>query len=271
MRLRTKLVTAATGITLAIVVGLSVLFLAELLRQRVAQTAASTDLMTRQVLMMTRQAVQVGLTEHPPVEESEEALHAALADALRSHKPLQDTMDSFVLYSPAVQDVAVTDAHGQVLATTDPQMWDQPMPTRMSFTHLRSAGVIFQAREVFGPGRVLDNDSTLEAHGKPLLVVHVGVRSTFLKANYEPRLKDGLLLALVCALISMTAAALLTNVALRPIEEVSRRLERLRMATPRTLADGRVLPGAEAERLQDRAGSHTYWAEIGQRETRLFR
>ncbi len=249
MRLKTKLVTAATGITLAIVVGLSMLFLGELLRQRVAQTAASTDLMTRQVLMMTRQAVQVGLTEHPPVEESDEALHAALADALRSHKPLQDTMDSFVLYSPSVQDVAVTDAHGQVLATTDPQMWDQPMPTRMSFLHLRSAGVVFQAREVFGPGRVLDNDMTLEAHGRPLLVVHVGVRSTFLKANYEPRLKDGLLLALVCALISMTAAALLTNVALRPIEEVSRRLERLRMATPRSLTDGHVLGGGEPERL----------------------
>ncbi len=248
MRLKTKLVTAATGITLAIVVGLSVLFLGELLRQRVAQTAASTDLMTRQVLMMTRQAVQVGLTEHPPVEESDEALHAALADALRSHKALQDTMDSFVLYSSSVQDVAVTDEHGQVLATTDPQMWDQLMPTRMSFTHLRSAGVIFQAREVFGPARVLDNDMTLEAHGRPLLVVHVGVRSTFLKANYEPRLKDGLLLALVCALISMTAAAVLTNVALRPIEEVSRRLERLRAATP-GLADAHLLAGGEPERI----------------------
>ena len=249
MRLKTKLVTAATGVTFAIVVGLSLLFLGELLRQRVAQTAASTDVMTRQVLMMARQAVEVGLTIHPPKDASVEALNAAVADSLRGYAPLRDTMNSFVLYSPAVQDVSVTDPHGLVLTTTDPQMWNQPITTRMGFIRLRNAGPTFQAREVFGPARVLDNELTLDRNGRPFLVVHVGVRSTFLKANYEPRLKDGLLLALVCALISMTAAAVLTNVALRPIEEVGKRLERLRSATPGGMETA-ALPRGERMRLE---------------------
>jgi PAS domain S-box-containing protein len=90
------------------------------------------------------------------------------------------------------------------------------------------------------------------------------VRSTFLKANYEPRLKDGLLLAFVCALISMTAAAVLTNVALRPIEEVSLRLERLRATSPPITIEPTALSSKQRLRLeaekaanQERAGKDT--------------
>ena len=137
-----------------------------------------------------------------------------------------------------------------MLATTDAQMWNQPITTRMSFMRLRNAGVLFQAEKVFGPGQVLDNDLTLERNGKPFLVVHIGVRSTFLKANYEPRLKDGLLLALVCALISMTAAAVLTNVALRPIEEVGKRLERLRAGAATGVVEPKELQARQRPRLE---------------------
>jgi PAS domain S-box-containing protein len=151
-------------------------------------------------------------------------------------------MYSFVLYSPAVQDVSVTDVNGTVVASTDKAMIGQALPERMSLEMLRKSGNVFKARQVFGLGRVLDSDLGVERNGKPFLMVHVGVRSTFLKANYEPRLKDGLLLALVCALISMTAAAVLTNVALRPIEEVEARLDRLRLlgkgAKDRSLTSG---------------------------------
>jgi PAS domain-containing protein len=130
-------------------------------------------------------------------------------------------------------------------------MVGQKLPQRMGFAKLRGAGVMFQARQVFGPGQVLDNSLMLERNHKPFLQVHVGVRSTFLMANYEPRLKDGLLLALVCALISMTAAAVLTNVALRPIEEVEMRLAKLRAATSSTLPiEPNALPERNTPRLE---------------------
>ena len=43
MRLKTKLVLSATGLTFAIVLVLSALFLSELLRQRIEQTASAND------------------------------------------------------------------------------------------------------------------------------------------------------------------------------------------------------------------------------------
>ncbi len=227
MRLKTKLVLAATGVTLAIVVVLSVVFLGELLRQRIAQTAGTTDVMARQVRMMTQQAIQVELRAQPPTDSSDEALHAAVTNALRSHSPLTDVMQSFVLYSSSVQDVSVTDAHGRTLVTTDPEHLNRQAPARMAFDQLQEASVGSQVYAVLGKAIVLDVTAPLDRNGKPFLIVHVGVRSTFLKNSYLPRLKDGLLLAALCAFISMMAAGLLANVASRPIEEIRLRLERL--------------------------------------------
>ena len=61
MRLRTKLVVSATGLTFAIVLILSALFVSELMRQRIEQTAAANDVLVREVFLTTRQAVEEGL------------------------------------------------------------------------------------------------------------------------------------------------------------------------------------------------------------------
>ena len=227
MRLRTRLVVAATLATFAIVVLLSVVFLGELLRQRIAQTAASNEVMARQLLMMTREAVEVELPQHPPADATEESFNAAVADALRSYQPLLDTMDAFVRYSPSVQDASVTDAHEQTLVSTDPTMLNQPRADRMRFSRLRDAGVVAEGRELMGQATVLDVSMPLERNGRPFLTVHLGIRSTFLKNNYVPWLKTGLLLAVLGGLFAMLTAGVLASIAVRPIEEISRRLELL--------------------------------------------
>ena len=268
MRLKTKLVLAATGVTFAIVIVLSALFLNELLSQRIAQTAASNDVMGRQILMMTRQAVETGLRANPPVDSSPEAFNVAVADALRSHQPLTDTMESFVRYSPAVQDVSVTDAHGMTLVSTDPQMWNQQVATRTSFSRVRNSTVTYRIREVFGKARVLDVSAPLDRNGMPFLVVHIGLRSTFLKNNYLPGIKDALFLVLVIGLITMTASGLLTHVALRPIEDINRRLERITgkpeewSAAP-ALESGRDDAVVRVTDTIDRLGRHIETTEAG--------
>ncbi len=227
MRLRTRLVVAATMATFAIVTLLSVVFLGELLRQRIAQTAASNDVMARQLLMMTRQAVEVELPKHPPADATEESFNAAVADALRSYQPLLDTMDAFVRYSPSVQDASVTDAHELTLVSTDPTMLNQPRADRMRFSRLRDEGVVAEGRELMGQPSVLDVSMPLERNGRPFLTVHLGVRSTFLKNNYVPWLRTGLLLAVLGGVLAMLTAGVLASIAVRPIEEISRRLELL--------------------------------------------
>jgi signal transduction histidine kinase len=225
MRLKTKLVLSATGLTCAIVLVLSSMFVGELLRQRVEQTVAANDVLAHEVLLMTRQAVETGLRTNPPVDRGDEALHVAVTDALRSHQPLADVMNAIVRYSPTVQDVSVTDAHGLTLVSTDPDTLNQQAGWRMSLLSVRDGSIAYQTKQVFGRPRVLDISQTLDRNGVPFLTVHVGVRSTFLRNSYEPWLRAALIFALLAAVAAMIAAGLLANVALRPIEQISRQLE----------------------------------------------
>jgi signal transduction histidine kinase len=229
MRLKTKLVLSITALMFAIVLMLSSLFVGELLRQRIEQTAATNDVLAHEVLLMTRQAVEIGLRANPPVDRTDAALKAAVTDALRSQPALSDVMNAIVRYSPTVQDVSVTDANGMTLLSTDPDALNQRAPFRTSLNTVEQGGLAFQTREVFGKPRVLDISQSLQRNGTPFLIVHVGVRSTFLKNSYTPWLRAAMFFALLAGLASMLAAGVMANSALRPIEEISARLETLTM------------------------------------------
>ena len=236
MRLKTKLVVSATGLTFAIVVILSLVFVGELLRQRIEQTAAANDVLAHEVLLMTRQAVESGLRANPPSELTDQALQAAVTDALRNNQPLDDVMNAIVRYSPTVQDVSVTDANGITLVSTDPDALNQPAGHRTSLVSMQTGSIAYQTRQVFGKPQVLDTVQPLDRNGRPFLVVHVGVRSTFLKNSYEPWLRAAIYFALAAAFAAMVTAALLANLALRPIELISRQLEKLTMQAGETAA-----------------------------------
>jgi signal transduction histidine kinase len=231
MRLKTKLVLAATSVTFGIVLLLSLLFLGELLRQRIAQTASSNDVLANEVRLATRQALETGLPLHPlpeaPVESPQNALHDVVAQVLREDPGLRALMEAIVRYSPTVQDVSITDARGITLVTTDPEALNQPAPGRTSLGRVGDGSVIYQAQELFGTPRVLDILAPLERNGQPFLVVHVGVRSTFLRASYAPWLNAALWFALLAAGVSVVTAGLLSSLALRPIEAINAQLELL--------------------------------------------
>jgi len=241
MRLKTKLEVSASALTFALVLLLSVLFVSELMRQRIEQTVAANDMLARQLYLMTRRAVESGLRASPPVDRSDEALHKAVTDALRRDQPLTDVMNTIVRYSETVQDVSVTDAHGMTLVSTDPDAVNQTAPFRFGLASLQGGGMARQLRVVFGKPRVLDTSQALDRNGMPFLVAHVGVRSTFLKNSYKPWLREVLWYAFVAALAAMLVAGVLANVALRPWEAISARLNSLTRASGELGSDSSAL------------------------------
>ncbi|WP_158941875.1 PAS domain-containing sensor histidine kinase [Granulicella sp. S190] len=269
MRLKTKLVLSATGLTFAIVLVLAALFVSELLRQRIEQTTAANDVLVHEVWLEMRKSVETGLRANPPVDRSDEALHAAVMDALRNQPELRDVMNTIVRYSPTVQDVSVTDPHGMTLLSTDPDAVDEPAVFRFSLAGLQTGSVAHQMKVVFGKPRVLDISQSLDRNGVPFLVVHVGVRSTFLKNAYEPWLLDALIFAALAALASVLAAGLLANLALRPLEAISTRLESLTRAgdaIPERLLESRSTRNdtvVRVTRTLDRLGEQMRTQEAG--------
>lgn len=249
MGLRTKLVLTASGLTFAIVLVLSALFLGQLLRQRIEQTYAANDVFAKEVWLSTYEALETGLRANPPVASpaggsADDALRAAVIDALRSDANLQSQMDRIVRYSEPVQDVSVTDAHGFTIVSTDPDAVNQRAAYRYGFQQVRDGSVFSQMREVFGTPRVLDIAVPLDRNGMPFLVIHVGVRSTFLRAAIEPWLRAALEFVLLAILASVAAAALLSAVALHPLKAIGEQLEQLTLT--RGDAPGGVLMDAPA-------------------------
>lgn len=246
MRLKTKLVLWLTALMFAIVLLLSALFVGELLRQRIEQTAATNDVMAHEVLLATRSSVEFGLRLHPPTDTTDKGIHDAVVEVLQGQSSLIELMNAIVRYSPTVQDVSVTDAYGMTIISTNPDAIGHPFPYRTSLTRVQTGGVILQTREVFGPPRVLDISQTLERNAFPFLVVHVGVRSTFLKNSYEPWLRTALWFALLAGLASMVAAAFTTNAALQPIEQISSQLEGLTLRSGEATEPGKSTSGSDA-------------------------
>jgi len=83
------------------------------------------------------------------------------------------------------------------------------------------------AQKVFGPPIVYDVVASLDNNGAPFATVHVGVRTTLLLAFYAPWRTEALGLMGIALLTAILAALLLSNLALRPMEKISRQLDRL--------------------------------------------
>ncbi len=235
MRLKTKLVLAITGLVFLVVTVLSWLFLEQLLAQRISQSYAANDMVARQILYSTGLALTNGLRGRQIDANDPTALRAAVLDVLQHDEGLNGLISSVNRYAPTVFDVAVADRDGKALLSTDPTQDNVTLPKREDYALLQHAGVIATMRAVFGPPRnyniVLPLERTVEPGKKePFLTIRVGIRTTFLRTVFAPWIWASLTFTGIAIISSLLVAALLANLALQPIEQISLRLDTLEEA-----------------------------------------
>ena len=160
---------------------------------------------------------------------------------------------------------------GVTLVSTDPDAVGQKAPMRPGLSRVKQGSVLASnAGSCLADRACWSYRSPIQRDKTPFLIVHLGVRSTFLRASYEPWLRTALLFAAMAGLTSMIAAALLANLALNPIEQISKQLEHLGVAdaaetvraeteTERTKPDAVV----RVARSIDRLGEQMRTAEAG--------
>lgn len=227
MRLTTKLVLATTVFTTVVTIALCSVFFSELLRGRFAQAQDANEVLSQEVVLSMRAALQSGLAANDPKEPGEFAFERAVKTTLQQDPALEQTMNAIVSYSPTVQDVYISGANGRVLVSTDPTLLDVSPPRRRSFGKLATNGFREQLRIVFGQPEVFDNALPLQRNGGPFLYAHIGVRSTLLRNVLKPWLQGAALIGAVALLCSLAASLILSSVALRPIAQISQRLDAL--------------------------------------------
>jgi signal transduction histidine kinase len=225
MRLKTKLVLAITGLVFVLVTVLSVLYLSRLLRQQVEQAYITNDTVAHQIIFATRNALDAGVRNHPVDPHNSAALRETVAVALRQDQGLSALLNSVILYSPTVFDIAIVDWDGRALLSTDVGEKDQFLQARPDFAEIRNRNLWHVARVIFGKPRVYDVSLDLQRNDQPFLTVRVGIRSSFLSYNFKPRLFGALTYSGIAIAGALVVAAFLANLALRPLTQISERLD----------------------------------------------
>ncbi len=225
MSLKTKLVLAITTLVFLIAGMLSLVYVSQLLHAAVRQSYDTNKMVADQVRFAVQNALEAGLTNRTVDPSNPAELRSLAAEAVRDNAALQAVVESVNRYSLTVYDINIGDSQSTTLLSTNPENEDKPLPARPNYEELLNANPIQLMKEVFGPPRVFDVVVPLERNGEPFVTVHVGVRTTFLRAVYEPWLSAALTLMELVLGAALIVAFLLSNLALRPLEEISRQLD----------------------------------------------
>ena len=226
MRLKTKLVLAITLLVFLIAGLLSLVYVSQMLQEAVKQSYDTNRMVANQVRFALLNALETGLKDKKVDPNNPAQLRNLEAQAVRDDATLQAAIDSINRYSLTVYDINIGDQQQSTLLSTNPENEDKPLPTRPGFQQLLNANSFALMRQVFGPPRVYDvTAAPIERNGAPFATVHIGVRTTFLRAVYKPWLTEALTLMEFVLGVALIAAFLLSNLALRPLEEISRQLD----------------------------------------------
>ena len=225
MRLKTKLVLAITLLVFLIAGLLSLVYVSQLLHSAIQQSYDTNRMVANQVRFALQNALEAGLKDQKVDPNNPGQLRNLAAEAVRDNAALQAVIDSVNRYSLTVYDINIGDNQLSTLLSTNPENEDKPLPARPDYNQLLDANPVGLMQEVFGPPKVYDVVAPLERNGQPFATVHVGVRTTFLRAVYEPWLSATITLMVLVLGAALIAAFLLSNLALRPLEEISLQLD----------------------------------------------
>jgi PAS domain S-box-containing protein len=227
IRLKTKLVLAISGMVMALVVAFSSIYVLQIVHQRVQDTYENGDFVAHQIFFSARQALEVDLNSTQVNTGNAQSVREATEEILQTDPGLNSLMQSIVGYSRPIYDAAIADSEGRALLHTDPTvaLKGNPLPARESFTVVRDGSIRQQLAMVYGPPKVYEISVPIERDGAPFGSVRVGISTIFLKSELRPQLNHALALSGVAILVTFILAAGLSNLALRPLVMIGRRLD----------------------------------------------
>jgi signal transduction histidine kinase len=225
MRLKTKLVIAIASLVVLISGLVSLVYITQLLDAAVKQTYQTNKMVANELRFALQQALETGLQGQTVDPNNPAQLRTLEAEAIHDSDTLRAMIQSVNLYSLTVYDVNIADAQSRIILSTNPQNDDKLLPARTDYKELLDADALRLYGQVFGPPKVFDVVVPLDRNGQPFATVHVGARTTLLREAYAPWLRETLTLTGFALGTALLSALLLSNLALRPLEQISMQLD----------------------------------------------
>jgi len=248
LQLKTKLVLAISGMVLVLVCVLSYVYVSQLLRRSIREAYSDTDFVAHQIYQVSRDAVEEDLNAQPAEVNGPTSIQQRIEDTLQTDTGVNSVLQSVMGYSKIIDYVAITDTSGRALLHSDPFMQGKRLETRPNFDGLLNASLWRQLRLVYGKTQAYEVDLALNRAGVPFGYVRVGIQTVFLKNELRPQLNRTFTFTTLGILLSLIIAAALSNLALKPLEDIGARLDRM------TAGEIEVAPEAPARQRTDEYG-----------------
>src|SRR5437899_2935563 len=198
-----------------IVSAFSYLYISQLLRQRITNAYDNATLLTQQLAYVASNDVpdfsSTRLDTNDPV-----ALRRALMDYLPTDVNLNNLLQSDVGNWPFIYDVAIVGTDGTAMLHPNASMQGKVVGQRVDFRQVDRPAVYNVSFPLILNGQPFNG----EAFG----TIRIGVSTSFLKSEIEPRLMHALYFSMVSIFASLVLAAAISNLALGPLKKISRNL-----------------------------------------------
>lgn len=240
MRRKTIIVLAITLMVTAMVSAFSYLYISQILRLRIANAYETASSLTHQLAYAAGNVVPD--FSSTSVDTSDPAaVKRALTDYVQTDVNLNNLLQSDPGDWRYIYDVAVVDTNGKALLHTNAALVGKVIPPRPNFDRVVQARFREQIRLVFSPAAVYDITYPLELNGAPFGTIRIGVQTIFLRSEVQSRLLRAVYISVALIFASLLLAALISNIALGPLKEISRNLDSV------SAGDAGSLEGGESE------------------------
>ncbi len=230
LRLKTKLVLAITSMVVVVVATLSSIYISQIVKQRLDETYQNGEFVCLEIFDATRGALEADLDPGKIDLNDPKALREAVEESLQSDAALNTVMQSTIGYSPTIYDVAITDENDVAIVHSVGKLIGKKVPPREELFTIRASGFWKQMDAIFGEPKVYEIRLPLQRENARFATIRVGVSTVLLKGTLRPKLNNALALSGVAILFSLLLAAVLSNLALRPLEQISRKLDEMSAA-----------------------------------------
>jgi signal transduction histidine kinase len=243
LSLKAKLTALISLLVLAVAVAASTLYVSTLTHQALADVESRGEYVASATYNQARDALAEARLPAEIDPNDPEAVRIFVQSTLASNRGLATAMESAVGYSPTIYYVAITDIEGRVAVHTDPEQVRKTYQRAERFHRLVTSHLFTQLRVVYGPPQIYEIPLPLAIGDRPLGDIRVGVSTLFLRGQITPVLTRALALAGLAVLFATLTAGLLSYRLLRPLETISRGVERM--------TRGEATPGLPLDRTDE--------------------
>ena len=210
-----KQVLGVTSIVGAVVVLLSLLYLAGLARVSLEESRARAELVANAIFHRAREVV------------SADADSRAACRALHDDPGLRSILESS-LYSKNVTFAAIVDVNGMAVAHADPAREGQALPAGGDLAELVARSSLSQLKAIYtGQGQNLEFRQPLRLGDTDFGSIRIGVSTLLVRQDLDASLGPAVVTAGVALAVAVVGAMLLAQLLLRPIHVIRSGLTRL--------------------------------------------